>query len=55
MNDVRQLYNNCLNAYEKNYNTEKVKDQEERGRDSKQLEIIGNGDQEPKSTKKRKD
>ena len=36
----------------KNYDSKKVKDKEKRGRDYKQFEIIDNGDQEPKSTKK---
>ena len=36
----------------KNYDSEKVKGQEKIGRDYKQFEIIHNGDQEPKSTKK---
>ena len=36
----------------KNYNSEKVKDEEIRGRDYKQFEIIDNRGQEPKSTKK---
>ena len=36
----------------KYYESEKVKDEEKRGRDYKQFKIIDNGDQEPKSTKK---
>ena len=35
-----------------NYDSEKAKDEKKRGRDYKQSEIIDNGDQEPKSTKK---
>ena len=34
--------------------SESVKDENKRGRDYKQFEIIDNGDQEPKSTKKEK-
>ena len=36
----------------KKYDSEKVKDKEKRGRVYKQFEIIDNGDQESKSTKK---
>ena len=36
----------------RNYDSEMVKDEEKRGCDYKQFEIIDNGDQEPKSTKK---
>ena len=35
-----------------NRDSEKVKDEEKRGRNYKQFEIIGNGDQKPKSAKK---
>ena len=52
MNNVKQLYNKYFDAYKKNYNSEKVKDEEKRGRGYKQFEIIDNGDQETKSTKK---
>ena len=52
MNNVNQLYNKYFDTYKKNYDSEKVKDEEKRGRDYKQFEIIDNGDQEPKSTKK---
>ena len=41
-----QLYNKYFNTYKQNYGSEKVKDEEK---------IIHNGDQEPKSTKKRRD
>ena len=37
----------------KNYNSEKIKHEEKRGRDYKQFEIIHNWDQEPKLTKKK--
>ena len=52
MNHVNQLYKKYFNTYKKNYDSEKVKDKEKRRRDYKQFEIIDNGDQEPKSTKK---
>ena len=52
LSNVKQLYNKCLGTCKKNYDSEKVKDEEKRGRDYKQFEIIDNGDQEPKSTKK---
>ena len=56
MGNVKQLYNKYLNTYKKkNYDSEKVKDKEKRGRDYKKFEIIDNGDQEPKSTKKKRD
>ena len=43
---------NTSTLTKKSYDSEKVKDEEKRGRDYKQFEIIDNGDQEPKSTKK---
>ena len=52
VNNVNQLYNNYFDTYKKSYDIIKVKDKEKRGRDYKQFEIIDNGDQEPKSTKK---
>ena len=52
VNNVNQLYNNYFDTYKKSYDIIKVKDKEKRGRDCKQFEIIDNGDQEPKSTKK---
>ena len=52
MNNVKQIYNKQLDTYKKSYDSEKVKDEEKRGRHYKQFEIIDNGDQEPKSTKK---
>ena len=36
----------------KNYNSANVRNKEKRGRDYKQFEVIDNGDQEPKSSKK---
>ena len=50
--NVIQLYSKYLDTYKKNYDSEKVKDEEKRWRNYKQFEIIDNGDQEPKSTKK---
>ena len=55
MNNVNQLYNKFFDTYKKNYDCEKVKDLEKRERDYKQFEIIDNGDQEQKLTKKRRD
>ena len=52
MGDAKQLYNKYFDTYKKKYNSEKIKDEEKRGRDYKQFEIIDSGDQEPKSTKK---
>ena len=52
INNVKQLYNKYFDTYKKSYDSEKVKDEEKRGRDCKRFEIIDNGDQEPKSTKK---
>ena len=36
----------------KNYNSPNVRNKEKKGRDYKQFEVIDNGDQEPKSSKK---
>ena len=52
MQKVVYLCNDYLDAYKKSYDREKVKDEEKRGRDYKQFEIIDNRGQEPKSTKK---
>ena len=52
MNNVNQLCNKYFDTYKKNRDNEKVKDEEKRGRNYKQFEIIGNGDQKPKSAKK---
>ena len=54
LNNVNQIYNKYFDTYKKSYSSEKVKEKEKRGRDYKQFEIIDNGDQEPKSTKKEK-
>ena len=45
---------NTLMFTKKNYDSEGVKDEEKRGRDYKQFEIMDNGDQGPKSTEKEK-
>ena len=52
LNNVNQLYNDYFDLHKKNYNSTNVRNEEKRGRDYKQLEIIDNGDQEPKSNKK---
>ena len=52
MNNVEQLYNKYFDPCKKDYNSEMVKDEEKRGRDYKQFEIINNRDQGPKFTKK---
>ena len=52
LNNANQIYNKYFDTYKRSYNSEKVKEKEKRGRDYKQFEIIDNGDQEPKSTKK---
>ena len=52
MKNFKELYNKYFNIYKKNYDSEKVKEEEKRGRDYKQFEIIDNEDQELKSTKK---
>ena len=40
MKHVKPLYDEYFNAQKKNYDSEKVKDEEKRGRDYKQFEII---------------
>ena len=49
---AKPLYNEYLNAYKKNYDSGKVKDEEKRELDYKRFKIIDNRDQGPKSTKK---
>ena len=44
--------NTVISTYKKHYDSENVKDEEKRGRNYKQFEIIDNGDQERKSSKK---
>ena len=51
MNNVNQVYNKYCNIYKKSYDSYKVKDEEKKGGDYKQFEIIDNRDQEPKSIK----
>ena len=52
LNNVNQLYNDYFDLHKKNYNSANVRNKEKRGRDYKQFEVIDNGDQEPKSSKK---
>ena len=52
MNIVQPLYDKYFDAYKENYDSEKVTDEEKRGRDYNQFKIIDNRDQGPKSTKK---
>ena len=40
LNNVNQLYNKYFDAYKKNYGSEKVKDEVNRGRDYQQFKII---------------
>ena len=54
MNIVQPLYDKYFDAYKENYDSEKVTDEEKRGRDYNQFKIIDNRDQGPKSTKKEK-
>ena len=49
---VKPLYNKYFDTYKKNYDSQKVKDEEKIGRDYKRFEKIDNRDQGPKSTKK---
>ena len=50
MKKVEQLYNNYFDLYKKNTTYKKLR--RKKGHDYKQFEIIDNGHQEPKSTKK---
>ena len=52
MNNANQLYNKYFDTNKINYHSEKVKDEEKRGCDYKQFQIIDNVGQKPKSTKK---
>ena len=40
MKNVKQLYNKCFDTYKKSSDSEKVKDEEKRGRDYEQFKII---------------
>ena len=40
INNVKPLYNKYFDTYKKNYNSEKVKDEDKRGQDYKQFEIF---------------
>ena len=53
MKKVAQLYNDYFDLYEKNYNSRSLKNEEKKGRDYKQFEIIGDGYQEPESSNKK--
>ena len=50
--NVNQLYNDYFDLYRRNYNSPNVRNEEKRGHNYKQFEIIGNRGQELKSTKK---
>ena len=52
LNNVNQLNNKYFDAYKKNHDSEKVKDEEKKGCHYKQIEITDNRAQEPKSIKK---
>ena len=45
MKNVKQLYNKYFSTYKKNYYSEKVKDEEKRGRNYKHFEIIDKKEQ----------
>ena len=53
MNNVYQLYNKYFDTYKKNYNSEKVKDEEKRGRDYKQFETIDKKEQKSEWTEEK--
>ena len=53
MKNVNQLYNKYFDTYKKNYDSEKVKDEEKRGRDYKQFEIIDKKKQKSKWTEEK--
>ena len=50
---VMPLYNKYLNTYKKNYDSKNVKDEEKRGRDYKQFEIIDKKKQKSKWTEEK--
>ena len=50
---VKPLYDKYLDAYKKNYDSEKVKDEEKRGRDYKRFEIIDKKKQKLEWTKEK--
>ena len=49
---VKPLYDKYFDAFKKNYDSRKAKDEEKRGHDYKRFELIDNRDQGPKSAKK---
>ena len=53
INNVKRLYDKYFDTYKKNYVSEKVKDEEKRGRDYKQFEIIGKKKQKSEWTEKK--
>ena len=55
LNNVNQLCNDYFDLYKKNCDNANVRNEEKRGCDYKQFKMIYNRDQEPKSTKKRRD
>ena len=50
---VKPLYNKYLDAYKKNYDSEKIKVEEKRGRDYKRFEIIDKKKQKSEWTKRK--
>ena len=52
MSNNSTINTSTLTKKKKSYDSKNVKDEEKRGRDYKQFEMIDNGDQELKSTKK---
>ena len=53
MGNAKQLYNKCFGTYKKNYDSEKVKDDEKRGREYKQFEITDKKKQKSEWTEER--
>ena len=53
MKNVSQLYNKYLSSYKKKFDSEKVKDEEKRGRDYKQFEIIDKKNKNQSGLKKK--
>ena len=53
MKNFNQLYNKYFNTYKKNCDSEKVEDEEKRGRDYKQFEIIDKKKQKSERTEEK--
>ena len=53
MKNVNQLYDKYFDTYKKNFDNEKVKDEEKRGRDYKQFKIIDKKKQKSEWTKEK--